>query len=585
MVGRLFYIVSVIILVVTLVSPSVNALEAIPPSDTVDIVPQSTHSSPSAPVNEGLLSMELAADQDAESPTPPLHPPVESLPIVETKILDNPIAEPETTPPVIVTSFRVSQGLDDIELYNQTDTFIAASSIRFVVSHGGTVCETHFAADGWIHARSFLSGGMTNDCEHDGYVSRVEVYVADIRVQLIEGIPMDGNWWRHKSTVVTTTNAGLVNCSDKSIPSNMKQSGVIADYVSCPRPSNACNDGCLRTSELYALPANAQNLRIVEIMTDSRSCAPADQSLDCFDFIKVKNVGDAAVNLAEYRLRTGASTSSSTATNTYYWQQPTLHPQRDEFLLDSNMTLTVTKRDNGDWLSLTNGSGNVWIEDYYGVQSYDSVSYDGMGLAAARSKSWAFHESINGWAYGVPSPFTENRLFVASAPGIGATDDVTMQADCGEGRERNPATNRCRNIPTASTLAPCKEGQYRSEETNRCRSIASAAAAELKPCADDQFRNPLTNRCRKIASADELADCGEGRERNPDTNRCRNIATSQVPGAAFAVQPIKDSTVAFAGWWALGGVGLLALGYAAWEWRREMQARIRRIISYFSANR
>ena len=154
-------------------------------------------------------------------------------------------------------------------------------------------------------------------------------------------------------------------------------------------------------------------------------------------------------------------------------------------------------------------------------------------------------------------------------------------ADCGEGRERNPLTGRCRNIPTASVLSPCKEGQYRSEETNRCRSIATAVNA-LKPCADDQFRNPATNRCKKIASSDDvaLADCGEGRERNPATNRCRNILVSTPPVTGFSVEPIQDAANVFIGWWVLGGVTVLALGYAGWEWREEVGRFVRKVAQF-----
>ena len=119
-------------------------------------------------------------------------------------------------------------------------------------------------------------------------------------------------------------------------------------------------------------------------------------------------------------------------------------------------------------------------------------------------------------------------------------------------------------------LAPCREGQYRSEETNRCRSIVSAVASALKPCADDQFRNPETNRCRKIASSEDLTDCGEGRERNPQTNRCRNVQTASMPLAPFATEPtIQQVQQDMLGWWMFGGVSLIAVGYAGWQWRFE----------------
>ena len=155
--------------------------------------------------------------------------------------------------------------------------------------------------------------------------------------------------------------------------------------------------------------------------------------------------------------------------------------------------------------------------------------------------------------------------------------------DCGEGRERNPLTGRCRNLPTTTQLSPCKDGQYRSEETNRCRSIASVANSILKPCADDQFRNPETNRCKKIASAEELTDCGEGRERNPVTNRCRNISLANMPSAGFAPEKINVTTGSTLGWWIFGGFSLMAMSYAIWQWRFEINRSFRKIKSIFSS--
>lgn len=160
-----------------------------------------------------------------------------------------------------------------------------------------------------------------------------------------------------------------------------------------------------------------------------------------------------------------------------------------------------------------------------------------------------------------------------------------VPAPCRDDQYRSEETGRCRNIASARQLVPCRDGQYRSEETNRCRSIATAAASVLKPCADDQFRNPLTNRCKKIASAEEvaLADCGEGRERNPATNRCRNILATTMPVAPFAPDEVIHTAQGTIGWWAFGGVSLVALGYAGWQWRFEAGRLIRRIGQVFAS--
>jgi hypothetical protein len=78
--------------------------------------------------------------------------------------------------------------------------------------------------------------------------------------------------------------------------------------------------------------------------------------------------------------------------------------------------------------------------------------------------------------------------------------------------------------------------------------------------------------------------CKAGQERNPETNRCRN-ATAAVPVADFAVAPIADTGKAFVGWLALGGIGLLAVGYGAWEWRREVVAGVQKVRSFFTSSK
>lgn len=237
--------------------------------------------------------------------------------------------------------------------------------------------------------------------------------------------------------------------------------------------------------------------------------------------------------------------------------------------------LVIKNGDASPAYTLTNSSGSLHLRAPASSQEVTVPMYSN----AASGESWALVQGV--WQYTpIPSPGAVNVIPEAGQGSVGAA-----ATDCGEGRERNPATNRCRNIPSASVLAPCKDGQYRSEETNRCRSIATAASA-LKQCADNQFRNPLTNRCRNIASSEDLADCGEGRERNPETNRCRNVlGVTKVPESTFKVDTIKDSPMTFVGWWALGIVATLAVSYAAWEWRREITDGYRNVVSRFSGKR
>lgn len=153
---------------------------------------------------------------------------------------------------------------------------------------------------------------------------------------------------------------------------------------------------------------------------------------------------------------------------------------------------------------------------------------------------------------------------------------------CEAGYIRNLETGRCNKIPVEASLTPCLPTQYRSPETNRCRNIASAST--LTPCKPGQYRSPETNRCRSLSSASStLKPCLPNQERNPETNRCRNIV--KVTNADFPVETIADSGEAAIGWWAFGGVGMIAASYAGWEWRREAMGFIRKAASFIPLGR
>lgn len=123
----------------------------------------------------------------------------------------------------------------------------------------------------------------------------------------------------------------------------------------------------------------------------------------------------------------------------------------------------------------------------------------------------------------------------------------------------------------ASAPKPCAANQYRSPETNRCRLTSSTASTSPAQCKVGQQRNPETGRCKAIASIVATA-CKEGQERNPETNRCRNI--KQLSTASFGVKGATTKQQGGMGWYAwaaIGGVVLLIIGYALWEWREELK--------------
>lgn len=178
-----------------------------------------------------------------------------------------------------------------------------------------------------------------------------------------------------------------------------------------------------------------------------------------------------------------------------------------------------------------------------------------------------------------PTPGAENQTMLFEEVEAGKGGGETL-AECPEGKYRNPATNRCKNIETATaTLTPCDEDQERSPATNRCRKITTAAAT-LTPCAPDQERNLATNRCRKITAAStELKPCASGQERNPETNRCRKILAAASTPAQLADQQASGG---IGSRFKLNAILILTvltalLGYGAYEYRADLQNYIRKI--------
>ena len=282
-------------------------------------------------------------------------------------------------------------------------------------------------------------------------------------------------------------------------------------------------------------------------------------------YIELYNTADEPIELHGCGLQTSASQSA------FYWftEASVLEPESFKLLYE---------RESGIRLPVA-PSGTVFIVDE-NEHEFQAITYPAdMPEAAA----WAWFGNDSWDITYSPTPGTVNEL-LAERP----------LEPCPEGQERNPETNRCRNIPQPQTLAACPEGQERNPETNRCRSI-SQASRELVPCGPNQERNPETNRCRNVqASIRELVPCGPGQERNPETNRCRSVQSAAstlgpcpegqernpetnrcrtVAAPNSEVKSVQDIAVASEsdmGHWLLAGsmVGF-AFVYGTWEWRYE----------------
>jgi len=253
-------------------------------------------------------------------------------------------------------------------------------------------------------------------------------------------------------------------------------------------------------------------------------------------FIEVYNATSAALDISGCQLQTNRSQTAS------YLFDPgsVLESGEVRSVCISQTPLTLTKTT----------TGSVYVLDSTGTTEVDAQQYSDL----KQDTSWAL---VDG----------EWRQTYERTPG--SINRYAEYPTCQAGYYRNNETGNCNKIVASSELAACAANQYRSEETNRCRLIASTASS-LQACAANQYRNPETNRCRSLSSAEsDLQPCAVGQERNLATNRCRKVLGNTISQAGSKLEdtPSSGSTI---GWIAFAAVGLLAIGCAIWEWRREI---------------
>lgn len=289
-------------------------------------------------------------------------------------------------------------------------------------------------------------------------------------------------------------------------------------------------------------PTDVAGLEISEILPNSRSCSPLETDPTCADYIKLYNPTLSDINLANYRLRVGYKGQSTSITNTFTWGK-TLDPAADEYILPSQRYFTLSLRNDGSPLSLTDSGAYAWLEDAYGTTVYSPiVQYPDASSVTKVGQSWAYDGNAWQWTT-TPQPDGPN-VFTALATKVSPII-ATILAPCDAGQYRNPDTNRCKSVATTSSLTPCGEDQERNPETNRCRSIATTASSALTPCQPGWERNPDTNRCRKSGDVQGAS-----------------IAKVEDVSAPFAPKPV---------WIAAALVGCAAIAYAAYEWRQEIR--------------
>ena len=353
------------------------------------------------------------------------------------------------------------------------------------------------------------------------------VYVSELRLGHVE--------YRPYVRTITETQA----IAGSTMRLNVGTTGYTTTYGSVN------SDQVYQDKNYYYAPSGGFPLAPIEILSNPKSCSPLDDDSRCLEYVKFYNNTSDEVDFSSVRLRVGS--------------------------VSTQLSGAVASGDYAQFsVSLPNTGGYVSLEDIYGLHTYDNtvVEYPDGSAVSKKRLSWALIDGV--WQWTIPNPGGANTPLPPEEVTIKAGVDLKP---CRSDQYRNPETNRCKQVVSSSSaLTPCAATQYRNPETNRCKSISSSSSTSLTPCAANQYRNPETNRCKSIAStASQLQPCAQNQVRNPETNRCRSILSSAIPTADFPVESEPgQSDDQSLGWVAFAGVGLIALGYAGWEWRYEI---------------
>lgn len=499
--------------------------------------------------------------QSEEVSSPILEPTVEShLQSVQQRVASQSVTQQEITLlPPIITEVQMNGSVEFVELYNPNDEPLALTGLKLRYHGNGTaptivqlvdlqlitMAPKSFAVFGHdLPADTIVTAPFNQALNNTvGAVLVYDTVSSQVVDKVAWGAAAAGSGYGYYD--IETAEAAPVN--------NSLQRCFASGQVHYSDPRNTSTEFLVYSNDLPTpgvgldcpLPAPPVAITTCSGIVISEIGANRDEQ-----FIELHNPTAASIAIAGCGLQTNRST-----TKVHTITQPTLEPNQylTVFIHDTDLTLTKTT------------SGTVYLLSSDGQSEADVQMYNDL----VEETSWS--RFTDGW-----------RQTYAVTPGM---DNINQPyLPCNEGYFRNLETGRCNLIPVDDPLTPCEPGKYRSEDTGRCRTVV--AVDTRKPCQDDQYRSEETGRCRNIVTAASTRKpCNDNQYRSEETGRCRNLAASSVPDAAFAVQPVKDTGMAFVGWWALGGVSLLALGYAGWEWRREILTGVKRAISVFSSNR
>jgi hypothetical protein len=504
-----------------------------------------------------------------------------------------PVSEPPSSDlsSVFITGFQTTQvttaiepttKLDSIELYNSASTPVSVDGWAieaYAANSTAPLCSVMIAASdasAYLRPNSYAtiaqSGVLTpsaqvrffeNDCAQAGQViTRIMLRSANQIEDSIAAIPASGPYVRRG---VTSTYRDQDPFSNNFIS------------LSATSGTGARSPQTLYTGGWYAAPADSP-LRIVEIYPDAASCAPNDTMSICTDYVKLYNPTSEAINLSNYRMRSGSQGTSTTTSNTTVLSGTLGEGQY--------VSVAMTLSSSGTW---------TWLEDSLGVRIYDSSVTQYPSSTGHSQQAWSLNPDTGAWQWTkYPTPGNEPNRFVGgngsvnSCSGLrlseiaantdkqfievyNATSNALDISGCQLQTNRSQTASyifaagsvlgsgevRSIYLPqTLLTLTKTTSGivyvldstgttevdaqQYSSlkqdtswalidgewRQTYEVTPGQTNRYAEYPACQTGYYRNSETGNCSKIVASSELATCAANQYRSEETNRCRLLVTA-----------------------------------------------------------
>lgn len=208
--------------------------------------------------------------------------------------------------PLYVTAFRVTNGLDVAEIYNDSDAPVDTTDWKLMASdNNGAICK--------ISLSDYVLPGSHVTLAKTGIVSD-----STGNVRTYDNCEQPG---RTVTKLQLIKNAEVQESIDSFLPGVYFRKGTTKTYRSGQfskdfEPMSSSTRQTVYADPWYMIPAD-NPLQITEILAHSTQCSPLASEPGCNDYIKFYNPTTSPIDLSLYRLRSGYQGQSASSSNTF----------------------------------------------------------------------------------------------------------------------------------------------------------------------------------------------------------------------------------------------------------------------------